>query len=72
LEHISGLEAWSEYRKSSGSTSVGVPILVRTLASTTNPEPVRFLYPQAELDVNTNNVPKNISRFTSKIFWDVN
>ena len=72
LIHISGLEAWSEYRKSSGSTSVGVPISVRTVASTSNPEPVRYLYPQTELDVNTNNVPTNISRFTSKIFWDVN
>lgn len=72
LAHINGLEAWSEYRKSSGSSSEGVPIKVRTVASTTNPEPVRFLYPQSEQDVNGNNVPANISRFTSKIFWDVN
>lgn len=72
LTHINGLEAWSEYRKSSGSASVGVPIMPRTLAQTSNPEPVRFLYPQSELDANFNNVPKNISRFTSKIFWDVN
>jgi hypothetical protein len=72
LQNVNGLEAWSEYRKSSGSASVGVPSLVKTLASTTNPEPVRFLYPQSELDVNKDNVPTGISRFTSKIFWDVN
>ncbi|SJZ38498.1 SusD/RagB family nutrient-binding outer membrane lipoprotein [Sediminibacterium ginsengisoli] len=72
LEHINGLEAWSEYRKSSGSTSVGVPILPATVASTSNPEPVRYLYPQTEYDANTNNVPASINRFTSKIFWDVN
>jgi hypothetical protein len=72
LTHINGLEAWSEYRKSSGSASVGVPILVKTVASTSNPEPVRYLYPQSELDANINNVPTGIDRFTSKIFWDVN
>jgi len=72
LTHINGLEAWSEYRKSSGSASVGVPIKVRTVASTSNPEPVRYLYPQSELDANSKNVPTGIDRFTSKIFWDVN
>jgi hypothetical protein len=72
LVHISGLEAWSEYRKSSGSPSVGVPSSPRTLASTSNPEPARYLYPQSELDANFSNVPTGIDRFTSKIFWDVN
>jgi hypothetical protein len=72
LCNINGLEAWSDYRKSSGSTSVSVPILVRTRAGTTNPEPVRYLYPQRELDANSANVPTGIDRFTSKIFWDVN
>jgi hypothetical protein len=70
--HINGLEAWSEYRKASGTPSVGVPQPVKTVASTSNPEPVRYLYPQTEIDANANNVPKNIDRFTSKIFWDVN
>ena len=72
LTHINGAEQWAEYRKSSGSTSVGVPVSVKTVAGTSNPEPVRFLYPQGEFDNNSNNVPKNINRFTSKIFWDVN
>ena len=72
LTHINGLEQWSEYRKASGSTSAGVPISVRTFASTTNPEPVRYLYPQGEFDNNGSNVPAGINRFTSKIFWDVN
>ena len=72
LTHINGLEQWSEYRKASGTTSVGVPSSVKTVAQTSNSEPVRFLYPQGEFDNNSNNVPKNINRFTSKIFWDVN
>jgi hypothetical protein len=74
LTHINGLEQWSEYRKASGTTSVGIPAgaTVKTTASTTNPEPVRYLYPQGEFDNNANHVPQGISRFTSKIFWDVN
>jgi hypothetical protein len=72
LCNINGLEAWSEYRKSSGSASEGVPNKVRTRAVTSNPEPARYLYPQREYDANGANVPQNIDRFTSKIFWDVN
>jgi hypothetical protein len=72
LTHVNGLEQWSEYRKASGTTSAGVPGSVKTIASTTNPEPVRYLYPQGEFDNNSLNVPAGISRFTSKIFWDVN
>ena len=72
LTHISGAEQWAEYRKASGTTSVGVPASVKTVAGTSNPEPSRFLYPQGEFDNNSNNVPQNINRFTSKIFWDVN
>ena len=72
LTHVNGAEQWAEYRKASGTSSVGVPASVKTVAGTSNPEPVRFLYPQGEFDNNGNNVPKNVDRFTSKIFWDVN
>ena len=72
LVHINGLEAWSEYRKASGTSSVGVPQPVKTIASTTNPEPSRYLYPQTEEEANGANTPNGIDRFTSKIFWDVN
>lgn len=72
LTHINGAEQWAEYRKASGTPSVGVPSTVKTFAQTSNPEPSRFLYPQGEFDNNANNVPQNINRFTSKIFWDVN
>lgn len=72
LTHINGLEQWSEYRKASGSGSEGVPASVKTTASVTTPEPARYVYPQTEFDNNGLNLPKNINRFTSKIFWDVN
>jgi hypothetical protein len=70
--HISGESAWSDYRASNGSPSSSVPYSVRTVATTSNPEPVRYLIPQTEENVNGNNTPKGISVFTSKIFWDVN
>ena len=76
LCHISGLEAWSEYRKSSGPTTTptfyGVPSSPYTTAGTTHPEPVRLFYPISEVNTNANNVPAGIDVFTSKIFWDVN
>jgi hypothetical protein len=72
LTHINGLEQWSEYRKTSGSSSSSTPASVYTFAATTNPEPARYLYPQSEFDNNGSNVPTGIDRFTSKIFWDVN
>ncbi|MFC4262227.1 SusD/RagB family nutrient-binding outer membrane lipoprotein [Ferruginibacter yonginensis] len=73
LTHINGLEQWAEYRKVSGQSVVTmVPASVRTTASTSNPEPVRYVYPQTEFDNNSLNVPQNINRFTTKLFWDVN
>jgi hypothetical protein len=71
LCHVNGLEGWSEYRKSNGTPEQATPYSPRTLAATANPEPVRFLYPQGEINVNPN-TPLNVSRFTNKIFWDVN
>lgn len=78
--HVNGLEQWSDYRKANTTTlgpalaftTAGIPSSPYTTASTTNPEPVRYLYPQGEFDNNGNNVPQGINRFTSKIFWDVN
>lgn len=69
--HVNALAAWSEYRKSYVSPSPSVPYSVRTTSLTSNPEPVRYLYPQTERFSNGNNIP-NVNKFTSKIFWDVN
>lgn len=73
LGNIDGSEAWAEYRKSSGSTSVGVPASVKSVAvAASQPEPVRLFYPLRENSVNGSNVPTGIDVFTSKVFWDVN
>jgi hypothetical protein len=72
LVHISGLEAWSDYRKSTVSASSSVPYSPKSVqVNATDPEPVRYLYPQTEINTNSN-VPTGTNRFTSKIFWDVN
>jgi hypothetical protein len=76
LCHVNGLEAWSEYRKSSGPTTTpvyyGVPSSVLSVVATSTDEPVRLLYPISEENTNGNHVPTGINRFTSKIFWDKN
>jgi hypothetical protein len=73
LCHISGLEGWSEYRKSNGTPQQATPYSPRTFAATGNPEPLRLLYPQSEISVNPNTpVQTGQERFTGKIFWDVN
>ncbi|RTL59942.1 MAG: SusD/RagB family nutrient-binding outer membrane lipoprotein [Sphingobacteriales bacterium] len=76
LVHVNGLEAWSEYRKSSGSTTTptyyGLPSTPLSVVASSPDEPVRLFYPLNEENTNGNNVPKGIDVFTSKIFWDVN
>jgi hypothetical protein len=77
--HINGLEAWTDYRKSSvtkvtGHTYYSIPLDPRsqTAASSTD-EPLRMLYPQIEFITNGNNVPKGIDQVqSSPIFWDAN
>lgn len=72
LCHISGLEAWSDYRKSNGTASVSVPTSPRsTTADPSLMEPSRFPYPQTENDTNGSNVPSGQTLFTH-LFWDVN
>ncbi|TXJ29680.1 MAG: SusD/RagB family nutrient-binding outer membrane lipoprotein [Chitinophagaceae bacterium] len=75
LCNINGEEAWAEYRKSSGSASVGVPYSVRSqTAPASVPEPVRFYYPLKESNTNGDNVPTMPAQYAlnTKIFWDVN
>jgi hypothetical protein len=76
LCHVNGLEAWSEYRKSSGATTTptyyGLPSSPLSVVVTSTNEPARLLYPQGETNTNGNHVPTGIDKFTSKIFWDKN
>lgn len=68
LVNYSGLEAWSEYRRTN---------FPNTPASASAPagqaEPLRLFYPQAEETSNSENVKAQgtIDPFTTRIFWDV-
>jgi hypothetical protein len=69
LNGFSPMPAWTDYRRT------GFPTFIHFTADAAkqNPTPpVRLLYPQTELNVNSANVPTGIDLFTSKIFWDAN
>jgi hypothetical protein len=68
LVNYSGLEAWSEFRRTN------YPVTPPSLStSPTAPLPVRLYYPQSELASNGTNVTAQgtINVFTSRLFWDV-
>lgn len=68
LNGINQVEAWTDYRRT------GVPALPISKAPThVQPQiPVRYLYPQTELNTNGANVP-NLganAQFSAKVFWN--
>ncbi len=68
LVNYSGLEAWSEYRRTN------FPVTPPSLSTAANaPRPLRLFYPQAELASNGENVlaQGTIDVFATRIFWDV-
>ncbi len=64
LANFSGLEAWTEYRK----TNLPATPQANTVSSTDRP--LRFFYPNTESGSNAN-VPTGIDVFKTRIFWDV-
>jgi len=68
LVNYSGLEAWSEYRRTN------FPVTPPSAATAPNAtRPVRLYYPQSELASNGANVTAQgaINALTSRLFWDV-
>lgn len=67
LVNFSGLEAWTEYRKT------GIPNIPQAATVTGTKRPVRLFYPNTEGGSNTANVKAQgtIDVFTTRIFWDV-
>jgi hypothetical protein len=74
LTMIHSHEAWNEYRRT-GYPKVTGASATQTMASTvsvsTRPDrmPTRVLYPSTEFNTNGQNVPKDINKFQSLIFW---
>jgi len=68
LTNYSGLEAWSEYRRTN------FPVTPASASTAGNaPRPVRLFYPQGELASNGANVTAQgtIDVFATRLFWDV-
>jgi hypothetical protein len=76
LNFIAGHETWNEYRRTHypkiiASDNTGYYNFASPVSESTQPDklPTRILYPTSEGANNSVNVPKNISPFTSFIFW---
>ncbi|MEP7266935.1 MAG: SusD/RagB family nutrient-binding outer membrane lipoprotein [Saprospiraceae bacterium] len=66
LTNFSGLEAWTEYRKSN------LPNIPQSSLVTDSKRPVRIFYPNTETGSNSNaSSAGTIDVFTTKIFWDI-
>jgi hypothetical protein len=72
-------EAFAEFRRTGYprivNGSANPTLTFASLQSTsTSPDKLitRLPYPQAEYNLNQNNVPQNVNIFTQKIFWDLN
>lgn len=78
LNFFQGHEAWNEFRRTNypkivnGST---VPtesfVSIQSSSPRADKLPVRLLYPQSEINLNSN-VPKLTNSFSDPIFWDLN
>lgn len=78
LNFINAQEAWNEYRRThyptivEGSTDATASFAsLQSVSSRTDKLPSRILYPTSETSYNPQHVPKNISPFTSSIFWAI-
>ena len=67
-------EAWNEYRRTGYPRVTGTgptQTMASTVSMSTRPDkmPTRVLYPSSEFNTNGDNVPKDINKFSSLIFW---
>ncbi|MBV8253339.1 MAG: SusD/RagB family nutrient-binding outer membrane lipoprotein [Chitinophaga sp.] len=77
LNFVNSQEGWNEYRRthyptiSSAAGADGTQTFASSVSESTRPDklPTRLLYPGSEGAYNTANVPKNISVYSSLIFW---
>lgn len=78
LNMIHGNESWAEFRRTGYPTIVNTTPLqqnntwVSTLSEATTVDKLvgRVQYPNSEFQLNSENVPKNITVFGSFVFWD--
>ena len=77
LNMVNSEEAWNEYRRTgypklnNSASATATETFASLVSESTRPDhlPSRILYPTSEGAYNSTNVPKNISPFSSNIFW---
>lgn len=77
LNMVDSEEGWNEYRRThypkiaNGFTTDATATFASLTSMSTRPDllPTRIMYPTSEGSYNSANLPKNISPFTSLIFW---
>lgn len=67
-------EAWNEYRRTGYPRVTGTgpkETMASTVSLSTRPDrmPTRVLYPSTEFNTNAENVPKDVNKFSTLIFW---
>lgn len=79
LNMVANDEAFNEFRRTmypkitNGSQSATATFAsLKSISTHVDKLPTRVLYPQVEFNLNGANVPKDINKFSSKIFWDIN
>lgn len=74
LTMIHSHEAWNEYRRTGYPRVTGsgpTQTMASTVSVSTRPDkmPARILYPSSEFNTNAANVPKEVDKFKTLIFW---
>ncbi|HBI87402.1 MULTISPECIES: SusD/RagB family nutrient-binding outer membrane lipoprotein [Sphingobacterium] len=78
LNFLFGHEAWNEFRRSGYPKNVGLNttanarttfVSIASRATSEDKLPTRILYPNTEFSYNAANVPADINKYSSKIFW---
>jgi hypothetical protein len=77
LNLINPLEAWIEFRRTTYPKIVGTDpwtTFVSVASTSSRPDrlPIRLLYPQSEINLNGDNVPKIPNAFSNPVFWQNN
>jgi len=77
LNYVNSDQSWNDYRRThypaivNAPGATGVETFASSVSESTRPDhlPTRILYPTSEGAYNSANVPKNISPYSSLIFW---
>jgi hypothetical protein len=77
MDMVNSDQGWNDFRRTgypkivNGSTSGTATFAsLQSVSTRVDKLPSRILYPTSEFSYNNENVPKDVSQFTSRVFWD--